>query len=58
MGIVVGNSDSALQFVHSSSGKKKGVHVSELAGYYQQRLVKIIRIFPLNSKPLSNETVG
>jgi cell wall-associated NlpC family hydrolase len=48
MGIVVDNNDDALQFIHSSSGKKKGVHVSDLAGYYKQRLVKIIRIFPLD----------
>jgi cell wall-associated NlpC family hydrolase len=59
MGIVVNNSDDALQFIHSSSGKKNGVKISELAGYYQQRLVKIIRIFPLNySKQLSNEAIS
>jgi cell wall-associated NlpC family hydrolase len=48
MGIVVENDNDGLEFIHSSSGKKKGVHISELAGYYKQRLVKIIRIFPLN----------
>lgn len=48
MGIVVENSDDGLEFIHSSSGHKMGVHISELAGYYKQRLVKIIRIFPLN----------
>lgn len=47
MGIVTGNNDSTLQFIHSSSGGRKGVHVSELKGYYKTRLVKIIRIFPL-----------
>jgi len=52
MGIVVENSDDGLEFIHSSSGHKMGVHISELAGYYKQRLVKIIRIFPL-----SNNTV-
>lgn len=48
MGIVVGNDGDGLEFIHSSSGHKMGVHISELAGYYKQRLVKIIRIFPLN----------
>jgi len=59
MGIVVDNADDQLEFIHSSSGKKRGVHISELAGYYKQRLVKIIRIFPMNSdKLLSNEATG
>ena len=48
MGIVVENSNDGLEFIHSSSGHKMGVHISELAGYYKQRLVKIIRIFPLS----------
>jgi len=52
MGIVVNNGTEGLEFIHSSSGKKTGVHISELAGYYKQRLVKIIRIFPLNSHKL------
>jgi NlpC/P60 family protein len=59
MGIVVENGDSTVQFIHSSSGHKKGVHISELAGYYKQRLVKIIRIFPWNANnPLTNEIAG
>jgi len=47
MGIVTDNPDGRLSFIHSSSGHKRGVHISELQGYYKTRLVKIIRIFPL-----------
>lgn len=48
MGIVTDNPDGHLSFIHSSSGHKRGVHISELQGYYKIRLVKIIRIFPLS----------
>ena len=47
MGIVTENPDGHLSFIHSSSGHKRGVHISELQGYYKNRLVKIIRIFPI-----------
>lgn len=48
MGIVTeGDPDGHLRFIHSSSGHQRGVHISELQGYYKTRLVKIIRIFPL-----------
>ena len=46
MGIVTSNEDQ-LEFIHSSSGKGKGVITSDLSGYYQTRFVKVIRIFPL-----------
>lgn len=45
MGIVTENPDGHLSFIHSSSGHKRGVHISELQGYYKTRLVKIIRLF-------------
>lgn len=48
MGIVTENPDGHLSFIHSSSGHKIGVHISELQGYYKTRLVKIVRIFPLS----------
>jgi len=47
MGIVTDNPDGHLSFIHSSSGHKRRVHISELQGYYKTRLVKIIRIFSL-----------
>jgi cell wall-associated NlpC family hydrolase len=46
IGIVTDNHDGELEFIHSSSGKAKGVTISELEGYYETRLVKVIRIFP------------
>jgi cell wall-associated NlpC family hydrolase len=49
IGIVTDNADGHLNFIQSSSGHKKGVHISELQGYYKTRLVKIIRIFPLTT---------
>jgi len=48
MGIVTENPGDHLAFIHSSSGHKRGVHISQLQGYFKTRLVKIIRIFPLN----------
>jgi cell wall-associated NlpC family hydrolase len=44
MGIVI-SADTAIQFIHSSSGKAMGVTVSPLEGYYRTRFVKVIRIF-------------
>jgi cell wall-associated NlpC family hydrolase len=44
MGIVTRNEDGGLEFVHSSSGKAKGVVLSELEGYYETRFVKVIRL--------------
>lgn len=38
-----------LEFIHSSSGKAYGVTLSSLAGHYQARFVKIIRLFPSKS---------
>lgn len=46
IGIITNNLNGEVEFIHSSSGKAKGVVVSDLKGYYQTRLVKIIRIFP------------
>ena len=46
IGIVTNNEEGHLQFIHSSSGKAKGVTTSDLDGYYQTRFVKVIRIFP------------
>ena len=48
MGLVVSNENGTLQFIHSTSGKKYGVTISPLSGYYQGRYVKTIRIFPQN----------
>jgi len=48
MGIVTENPNGNVSFIHSSSGHKRGVHISELKGYYKTRLVKIIRILPAN----------
>lgn len=46
IGIITNNLNGEVEFIHSSSGKAKGVTVSDLGGYYQTRLVKTIRIFP------------
>lgn len=48
MGLVVSNTDT-LRFIHSSSGKAMGVTVTPLNGYYQNRFVRISRIFPQNN---------
>jgi cell wall-associated NlpC family hydrolase len=47
IGIVTDNTNGELQFIHSSSGKSKGVTISDLDEYYKTRFVKVIRIFPM-----------
>ena len=49
MGIITDNLNGQVQFIHSSSGKSKGVTISELDDYYKSRFVKVIRIFPIAS---------
>jgi len=44
MGIITENNGQGIQFIHSSSGKGRGVIISELEGYYETRFVKVIRI--------------
>src|SRR2546423_6158689 len=39
MGIVTDNMNGDLNFIQSSSGHKRGVHISELKGYYKTRFV-------------------
>lgn len=46
MGIVEGIRNDSLYFIHSTSGKMKGVVISSLGNYYRSRFVKTIRIFP------------
>jgi cell wall-associated NlpC family hydrolase len=46
IGIVTDNHNGEVEFIHSSSGKANGVIISDLEGYYETRLVKVIRIFP------------
>jgi cell wall-associated NlpC family hydrolase len=46
MGIVISDLSDTLQFIHSSSGKARGVVISPLERYYKSRFVKVIRIFP------------
>ncbi len=44
MGIVTENTDT-LKFIHSTSGRKYGVTISDFTNHYKVRFVKIIRIF-------------
>lgn len=46
MGIIVSNVNDSLQFIHSTSGKAKGVVITRFENYYKSRFVKAIRIFP------------
>ena len=54
IGIITNNENGDVQFIHSSSGKANGVTISELDGYYETRLVKVIRIFPTDT----DKTIG
>jgi cell wall-associated NlpC family hydrolase len=44
MGIVESTKDT-LRFIHSTSGKAKGVVISPLGEHYKRRFVKVIRVF-------------
>lgn len=44
MGIVTENNNGDLQFIHSTSGKAKGVTISEMSDHYKERFVKVVRI--------------
>ncbi|MEO7922778.1 MAG: C40 family peptidase [Chitinophagaceae bacterium] len=46
MGIVEGIRNDSLYFIHSTSGKAKGVVITAMGNYYRSRFVKTIRIFP------------
>ncbi|MDZ4795867.1 MAG: C40 family peptidase [Bacteroidota bacterium] len=46
MGIVESNKADSLHFLHSTSGKAKGVVITPFENYYKSRFVKVIRIFP------------
>ncbi len=45
MGIVESMQDDTLRFIHSTSGKMKGVVITPLENYYRSRFVKVIRVF-------------
>ncbi len=46
MGIIESNENDRLTFIHSTSGKAKGVVITPFENYYKSRFVKVIRIFP------------
>ncbi len=46
MGIVESVEQGQLNFIHSTSGKAKGVVITALGNYYLGRFVKVIRVFP------------
>jgi cell wall-associated NlpC family hydrolase len=48
MGLIVSNENGQVNFIHSTSGKQKGVTITPLNGYYLGRYMKTIRIFPQN----------
>ena len=44
IGIIVSNKKGKIQFIHSSSGKAKGVVITPLNDYYKARFVKVVRL--------------
>ena len=44
IGIITDNSSEKLSFIHSTSGKAKGVTESEFSQHYQERFMKVIRL--------------
>ena len=49
MGIVISNNENLL-FIHSTSGKAKGVTITPMSDYYRSRFVKVIRVFRQNDE--------
>ena len=49
MGIITSTDNKDYQFIHSSSGKAKGVIISSFSEYYRKRFVKVIRVFRQNN---------
>jgi len=45
LGFVYKNDKSGFQFIHSTSGKKKGVMISNMSSYFYERFIKIINYF-------------
>ncbi len=45
MGIVENVGEGKLYFIHSTSGKGKGVVITQFEKYYHSRFVKVIRVF-------------
>ncbi len=50
MGIIVSNDKDGLKFIHSTSGKAKGVTISQVNIYYKKRFVKVIGVFSFSDK--------
>jgi cell wall-associated NlpC family hydrolase len=46
MGVITENNSGQLKFIHSTSGKQKGVTITPFEDYYKSRFVKVIRVFP------------
>ncbi|HKG68627.1 MAG TPA: C40 family peptidase [Segetibacter sp.] len=49
MGIITSTDNKDYQFIHSSSGKGRGVIITRLNEYFMKRLVKVIRVFRRNN---------
>jgi cell wall-associated NlpC family hydrolase len=49
MGIITSNQNDLLEFIHSTSGKQKGVVITPMKDYYRSRFVKIVRVFNQSS---------
>ncbi len=47
VGIIIENNAGIPTFIHSSSGKKKGVIISDFneSPYYKKRFIKVVRVF-------------
>ena len=50
MGIITSYPGDTIKFIHSTSGKAKGVVETVFEGYYIPRYIKTIRVFPQNDK--------
>ena len=48
MGIITGNNNNKITFIHSASGGGRGVMISGMSDYFITRFVKVIRIFRIS----------
>ena len=50
IGIIISNENGNIQFIHSSSGKAKGVVITPLNDYYKERFVKVVRLSTIETE--------
>jgi len=54
VGIVCCNEDGEIKFIHSTSGKEKGVTITQMNDLYKRRFVRVVRLLKANDAILAS----